>query len=423
MDPLIYDIQVERGLSRPDVAMNTLQRAASLVKPLMRAHNFKVGLLAEFLPKEKGLLGLNTGGGRTIHVRLRHATDPTQFFTFQMIMDTLLHELSHNRFGPHDANFHALWDQLRDEYSALMQSGFTDDAFFSQGHHLSGKHIRQDEARRIARTTITNSQKQLPLPVNRKLVEARPRPGDDAQSKLAGVFGRMQIAQGCGCDMPKLQQKALVVAASINAMKARVEKDDVNEVAIQETVWELAQEDRTSPPNPKGTSLGSAATKSKFQSINRPSSSHAYDASSKSPKPYDSDSEYSEDPSLSKPPPQYVQLVDEEFWQCETCTLINKEEDICCDACGTARPGTEPPPKATSSKASSKAVVKKKPYKYPPAKSSARSSPSSSSTTATRLQKPNAKSGDWQCSCSLINKGVRVTCAACSAGRSGYCPQ
>lgn len=57
MDPLIYDIQVERGLSRPDVAMNTLQRAASLVKPLMRAHNFKVGLLAEFLPEEKGLLG------------------------------------------------------------------------------------------------------------------------------------------------------------------------------------------------------------------------------------------------------------------------------------------------------------------------------------------------------------------------------
>jgi hypothetical protein len=57
MDPLIYDIQVERGLHRPDVAMDALQRAASLVKPIMRAHNFKVGLLAEFLPKERGLLG------------------------------------------------------------------------------------------------------------------------------------------------------------------------------------------------------------------------------------------------------------------------------------------------------------------------------------------------------------------------------
>jgi hypothetical protein len=54
---LIYDIQVERNLSRPEVAMHTLQRAVSLVKPLMRAHNFKVKLLAEFYPKERGLLG------------------------------------------------------------------------------------------------------------------------------------------------------------------------------------------------------------------------------------------------------------------------------------------------------------------------------------------------------------------------------
>ena len=57
MERLIYNIQVEQQLSRPEVAMHTLQRAASLVKPLMRAHNFKVQLLAEFFPKEHGLLG------------------------------------------------------------------------------------------------------------------------------------------------------------------------------------------------------------------------------------------------------------------------------------------------------------------------------------------------------------------------------
>ncbi|OBT70021.1 hypothetical protein VE03_00524 [Pseudogymnoascus sp. 23342-1-I1] len=344
MDPLIYDIQVERGLSRPDIAMNTLQRAASLVKPLMRAHNFKIGLLAEFLPKERGLLGLNTGGGRTIHVRLRHATDSAQFFTFQMIMDTLLHELSHNRFGPHDANFHALWDQLRDEYYALMQSGFTGDAFLSQGHPLSGKRIRQDEARRIARTAI-NSRKNLPLIVDQKLVEAGPKPGVNTRSTLTGAFGRMQISQGCGCDMPKLEQKDLVAAASVNVMKSRVEKDDANEVAIQEALWELAQEDKRTSSKHNETSHSLTASKSGNLSTSRPSLSHAYDAPSKSSKPYDSNSDYSEDPSLSKPPPQYVQLVDEEFWQCETCTLINKKEDICCDVCGTARPA--PPESST----------------------------------------------------------------------------
>ncbi|OBT44838.1 hypothetical protein VE00_04951 [Pseudogymnoascus sp. WSF 3629] len=405
MDPLIYDIQVERGLHRPDVAMNALQRAASLVKPIMRAHNFKVGLLAEFLPKERSLLGLNTGGGRTIHVRLRHATDPTQFFTFQMIVDTVLHELSHNRFGAHDANFHALWDQLRDEYYALMQTGFTGDAFLSHGHLLNSKRIRQDEARRIARTAITDNRKKLPLTVNRKLVEAGPKPAIDAQSSLTGAFGRMQIAQGCGCGMPKSEQKALVAAAGVNVMKHRVEKDDASEVAIQEALWELAQEERASSSKQKGGSQRSAATKVDSQSVNRPSSTQAYDGSSKSSRPYDSDSEYSEDPSLSKPPPQYVQLVDEEFWQCETCTLINKEDDVCCDACGTARPGTEPPPKATSRKTPSKAAAKKTTYKAPPAKSSARTRPSSSRAGPSRQV---SRSGPWQCACSLINKEGRL---------------
>ena len=335
-----------------------------------------------------------------------------------MIMDSLLHELSHNRFGPHDANFHALWDQLRDEFSALMQSGFTGDAFLSQGHLISGKRIRQDEARRIARTAITDSRKKLPLTVNHKLGGAGLKPIADVRSTITGggAFGRMQIAQGCGCDIPRSEQKALVAAASINVMKSRIEKDDANEVAIQHALWELAQEGRSSSSKQKGAPQGSTAANSGSLSTNRPSSSHAYDASSRSSKPYDSDSDYSEDPSLSKPPPQYGQLVDEEFWQCETCTLINKEEDVCRNACGTARPGTEPPPKATSSKAPSKAVGKKPLPKAAPTKSSSRSRPSSSRAGPSRQV---ARSGAWQCSCSLINKEGRVCCAACGVARPG----
>lgn len=57
IDPLIYNFQVVQGLHRSEIAMQTLQRVASVVKPIMRAHNFKIGTLAEFYPKEKGLLG------------------------------------------------------------------------------------------------------------------------------------------------------------------------------------------------------------------------------------------------------------------------------------------------------------------------------------------------------------------------------
>lgn len=332
-----------------------------------------------------------------------------------MIMDTLLHELCHNRFGPHDANFHALWDQLRDQYSALMQSGFTGDAFLSHRHLSKGKRISQDQARRIARAAVGDSHKKSSLTVNQKLGRAGIKPRADISSiATGGAFGRMQTSQGCGCDMPESEQKALVAAASVNVMKCRVEKDDANEVAIQEALWELAQENRVSSSSQQVASHSSATTKSRSLSTTPPVSSQAYDSSLKSSKPYDSDSGYSEDPSLSKPPPQYVQLVDEEFWHCETCTLINKEEDVSCDACGTARPGTEPPPKATSSKTPSEGTGKKPLRKAAPAKAS-RTCQSWSRVGPSRQV---ARSGAWQCACSLINEG-RVCCAACGIGRPG----
>lgn len=63
----------------------------------------------------------------------------------------MLHELSHNVHGPHDAQFHALWDQLRKEYEALVAKGYTGEGFLSEGHRLGGRRVPIDEARRIAR--------------------------------------------------------------------------------------------------------------------------------------------------------------------------------------------------------------------------------------------------------------------------------
>jgi hypothetical protein len=57
VDPLIYNFQHLTEYKNADVALQTLRRIASLVKPIMRQHNWKVGLLGEFFPKEKGLLG------------------------------------------------------------------------------------------------------------------------------------------------------------------------------------------------------------------------------------------------------------------------------------------------------------------------------------------------------------------------------
>ena len=83
-DILIYKIQHLTQFKNSDDGARTLERIANIMKPLLREHNWKVGMLAEFLPIEAGLLGLNTGMGHTIHVRMRHHSDPNQFLPFEI---------------------------------------------------------------------------------------------------------------------------------------------------------------------------------------------------------------------------------------------------------------------------------------------------------------------------------------------------
>lgn len=64
-------------------------------------------------PKNPALLGLNVGGGVHVKLRLRRPNRDWDFFPFDQVLDTMLHELCHNVHGPHNANFYTLWDQLR----------------------------------------------------------------------------------------------------------------------------------------------------------------------------------------------------------------------------------------------------------------------------------------------------------------------
>ena len=62
-------------------------------------------------------------------VQPHSATDQEQ------VVDTMLHELSHNEIGPHNAQFHALWDQLRKEYEGLVSKGYTGEGFLFVEDH------------------------------------------------------------------------------------------------------------------------------------------------------------------------------------------------------------------------------------------------------------------------------------------------
>ena len=89
------------------------------VKAAMRKHKFSVGLLTEMDPAEHTThegktLGLNRNRGEVIELRLR--TDAYDGYRdYKTIRKTLAHELAHNVVGPHNAEFHALWNQVEKE--------------------------------------------------------------------------------------------------------------------------------------------------------------------------------------------------------------------------------------------------------------------------------------------------------------------
>ena len=64
-------------------------------------------------PANPSLLGLNIGGGAEVKLRLRRPNNELDFFPYDQILDTMLHELCHNRYGPHNADFYNLLDEIR----------------------------------------------------------------------------------------------------------------------------------------------------------------------------------------------------------------------------------------------------------------------------------------------------------------------
>lgn len=108
-------------LPHPEKSLRFLERLRddAGIRAVMRRHKFSVGLLTEMDPAqhtthESRTLGLNRNKGEVIELRLR--TDAYDGYRdYKTIRNTLCHELAHNVVGPHNAEFHALWNQIEKE--------------------------------------------------------------------------------------------------------------------------------------------------------------------------------------------------------------------------------------------------------------------------------------------------------------------
>jgi hypothetical protein len=111
------------------------------VVEIMVRRKWTVGLLAELDPIDdrhaekmegegKRLLGYNTNAGAQIHIRLR-TEDLAGFLPYSSLIDTLLHELSHNDVGPHNEHFWHLFTQLKVDYLRSIMSTSERGVLFS----------------------------------------------------------------------------------------------------------------------------------------------------------------------------------------------------------------------------------------------------------------------------------------------------
>lgn len=170
---------------------------------------------------------------------------------------TEMGRLCHNVWGPHDANFHNLWNELRDEWETLQLKGFSGEGFLGKGQTLGGARMPPDEVRRLARVAAHERAKlNKTFDPGRRLggsssaAPAAPRSrtrlrdilASAAQSRNKGSTTKVDSGCATGTTVgTKAAEDALR-----NGFRTQAEMDDANSVAIAKALQELYEQEEDS---------------------------------------------------------------------------------------------------------------------------------------------------------------------------------
>jgi hypothetical protein len=259
--------------------------------------------------------------------------------------------LAHIVFGPHDAKFHGLWNELRSEHQDLLQRGYTGEGFLSEGKRLGGRKLPLDEARRRARKAAETRQV-LAAKSGQRLGGAASTPSQrskDLRHLMAeAAQKRATITNGCGSAPGKENKKTeeLVQQATRNGFRTQAEEDNANDEAILQAYIELlADEEREQQnkqsPGAEGSSSKGAST-SRSPSIRSADSAEVIDLADSARDSDDSGMEIGGPPISPKESSaakgSKTRSSPDALWTCPVCTLENPENFLCCEACTTERP-------------------------------------------------------------------------------------
>ncbi|KIM47632.1 hypothetical protein M413DRAFT_439304 [Hebeloma cylindrosporum] len=331
-----------------DRALHTLQRIASLVKPIMRKRNWVLPVLSEFFPDNPNLLGKSMPNyvnmGQKILVRLRPAHSPDTFFPEADVIQTMLHELTHNVHGPHDDKFYKYLAGLQDEYDALQRSGYAGEGFFSEGKRL-GTNVSHNLPPHMARMKALEAAEKRAQ--TSRVLGSGGRLGGSGRDaglsprELAARAAERRIrddkACGSGVDAQREADKAAKQSIESKVINLTLDSDGDDHHASDSDV--VIVEDlhprRKAPPNAlAGPSKTKVAVKSK--SFSAPTAGN-HSSSSTMLAPSSSVPAKAAKPKRSVPTRKTGPLE----WSCPACTLLNPAHALQCDACQMRRPVDE----------------------------------------------------------------------------------
>lgn len=316
----------------------------------------------------------------------------------EQVTDTLLHELSHIVFGPHNADFNNLWNELRDEHQSLLMKGYTGEGFLTKGKKLGGRRIPLDEMRRQARSAAESRKATTNANADgQRLGGGTPAArGVDMRKVVADAASRRNsITDGCASGSTNAGR--LLNQQEQDGFRTTAEQDDANDMAIAQALQDLMYEEemqrlgaptgggglkwdpqnglqfdsnppsRTSSPTPIG--LGwlnedvglSPVPKTSYtthvpshNSQGRPisrlvtessrTSTSSRSASSRNPsRLISAEEEQLRQKQLPPTPPptspqRIAPPVNPDEWACPQCTLHNPLDFLLCGACGLEQP-------------------------------------------------------------------------------------
>ncbi|XP_052481983.1 DNA-dependent metalloprotease WSS1 [Gossypium raimondii] len=344
----VWEIKALKRKPGEEAAKIILEKIAKQVQPIMRKHKWRVKLLSEFCPNNPALLGLNVGAGIHVKLRLRRPNRDWDFYPFDQVLDTMLHELCHNAHGPHNASFYKLWDELRKECEELMSKGITGtgEGFDLPGRRLGG-FSRQPPLSSLRQTALAAAENRARL--GSLLPSGPKRLGGDStirdalspiQAAAMAAERRFQDDIWCGSHCSEIagdEESSLDTLQDHLDLDQGGESSSINDVSSRHSFGGTSLKRSHGQDKPESSFVDLTTPPVSRSSINEGAKSPKRSCKSTNLIPHQSSSSAtSSAPMLNDDSPENQGVA--AVWECQSCTLLNPPLAPICKLCCTERP-------------------------------------------------------------------------------------